>query len=341
MKILTRQVLVHIIGSIAFLSIPILSSPDFNSGMQIWHITPFLNHFFSQVLLLLYFYCNYYYFLSKLFFGNRKVVFFLVTIVFFALLIYLPNLFFSYEMRPFPSGNKNAPMPPPNTVFRIFEGKSLQFVMVFLLSYLLKLAKRIEQIKIEKQQAEIAYLQAQINPHFLFNTLNSIYALTLLKSDEAAKAVIKLSGIMRHVTSESSKEFVFLDKEIEYIKNYVALQKLRIGDNVEVRLQIFGDINNKKIVPLVLMTYIENAFKYGVNTEEESFIYITINVSENQLELSVKNSNWKTAILVEENSGNGMENTAKRLKVLYPNKHQLMVKSSEDMHEVHLKLFLS
>jgi len=161
---------------------------------------------------------------------------------------------------------------------------------VLTISFLIKLNQRLDTIKEEKQIAEISYLKAQINPHFLFNTLNSLYALTLEKSKEAPNAVLKLSSIMRYVVTESNQDFVPLEKEINYIKDYIDLQKLRIDKDANLKISIEGESKGKIIAPLIVIPFIENAFKYGINPDENSFIDIKIKIDSDNFLLNVKNS---------------------------------------------------
>lgn len=125
---------------------------------------------------------------------------------------------------------------------------------------------------------------------------------------------------MRYVTTESAKEFVSLNKEIEYINDYIALQKLRLNDTINLKVTIQGDLMNKYIAPLLLITYIENAFKYGINPDEDSFIHIFIDVIENELQLNIKNSIVQINEFLEEKTEQGLENAHHRLNGLYANK---------------------
>jgi hypothetical protein len=274
-----RTLFLHIIGSLAFLSIPILSSPDFNTGQNLFTINPFLQNFSRTLFLLFFFYLNYYVFLPKLYFSNKKLYFFITILLCFLLIYTVSNLLFPFDFQP-KMNNGNKPPIKPNQFFHFFESGFFQFIIVVTLSYLLKINQRFETIKQEKQLAEISYLKAQINPHFLFNTLNSLYALTITKSDEAPNAILKLSNMMRYVVTESSQDFVPLSKEINYIKDYIALQKLRMNEDVNFSFNYKGDEVGKSIAPLIIIPFIENAFKYGLNPDEESEIRIEIAVVE-------------------------------------------------------------
>lgn len=335
----TRSIVLHILASLAFLSIPIITSPDLLSGQNLFTINPFLQNFIRYFLLLLYFFLNYYWLLPRLYFNQQKVVFAIVTIILFFIIFKVPDLFFPFDAHSLAHNNFDK-KEPPKELFHFFEGGLFQFIFVFGLSYLMKINQHFEQVLYEKRLAEISYLKAQINPHFLFNTLNSLYALTLEKSDEAPKAVIKLSGIMRYVTTESSKDYVSLDHEINYIKDYIDLQKLRLSSSAKVDFSVNGDFNNKQIVPLVLIPFIENAFKYGINPDEDSLVKIKIDIFENELQMTVQNSKVNIDDMITHKSKQGLENTEKRLQVLYPNQHKINVIDNEKMYQVQLKLFL-
>src|SRR5690606_26244936 len=136
-----------------------------------------------------------------------------------------------------------------------------EFLISVLIAILLTLNKQMSIIGQEKLKSEVAYLKAQINPHFLFNTLNSLYALTFEKSDEAPEAIVKLSGIMRYVLRESSNVEGELRKDINDIQHYIELQKLRVGGNTDFQLKISGKICNQISTPVIFIPFIENAFK--------------------------------------------------------------------------------
>lgn len=172
----------------------------------------------------------------------------------------------------------------------------------------------------------------------MFNTLNSIYSLALTKSDKTANAVVKLSSLMRYSISESDKQKVLLAKEIDYINNYIELQKLRITSNVKIDYNITGSAGLKEISPFLLIPFIENAFKYGVNSEENSDIKIAIDITEDMLHLHVVNNKVYVQNGEERNTGLGMRNTQQRLNLLYPGRHMLVVKNEDDHFDVTLQI---
>ncbi|GEP51544.1 hypothetical protein FNO01nite_22160 [Flavobacterium noncentrifugens] len=342
-----RSIILHILGIFAFLSIPVLTSPDFSSNRDMLMVSEFRKDFFSYFLLLLFFYANFYYFIPKFYFPKKLFLYFSVIFISYAIIVGLPDFFFPsgfHDMDPGPMmqpGMDDHPMPPNQMFFMPQGGSLLQFLLVLSLSFIIKINSQLTEINSEKLKAEVSYLKAQINPHFLFNTLNSLYALTIEKSDAAPDAVLKLSNMMRYVVSESSNDFVPLEKEINYIKDYVDLQRLRISDESNLEFSVKGSSKGKRIAPLVVIPFIENAFKYGINSEENWHIAIAIDLSGDDFLLDVINNQVHVHIPEEEASEQGIENTAKRLEFIYPGEHELQINDNKDNFQVHLKIKLS
>ncbi|WP_298780917.1 sensor histidine kinase [uncultured Polaribacter sp.] len=190
----------------------------------------------------------------------------------------------------------------------------------------------------QKINSELSFLKAQLNPHFLFNTLNSIYSLANKKSDNTTVAIVTLSELMRYMIYEAKEEFISLEKEIDYIKNYISLQLLRLKDSSGVKINIHGNLNYK-IEPLLLISFIENAFKYGTDYRGKTDIRVVISINNNELELKVYNlSSLQNS--TNKNSGIGLENIKNRLNLLYPNTHTLEIKNTKEAFEVNLKIKL-
>lgn len=200
--------------------------------------------------------------------------------------------------------------------------------------------KREREIKAKHTMAELHNLRNQINPHFLFNSLNSIYALTVKKSEQAPEAVITLSELMRYMLYQTSNRFVPLKNEISYMQNYIKLQKLRISDKENIHFNITGDILNQQITPLLLIAFVENAFKFGTDSNGNTHITIYMEVEENQLHFSCKNSKSNQSQKVE-NSGFGLKNAKEQLRLIYPQKYQLDIREQETTFTVDLYMNLS
>lgn len=199
----------------------------------------------------------------------------------------------------------------------------------------------VEEKEIEafKTRTELHYLKNQLSPHFLFNSLNSIYSLINAKSEEASEAVIMLSELMRYMLYQADSEFVALADELAYTQNYVRLQRLRIANNENVTLNIHGAVTHQKIRPLLLISFIENAFKYGTDYKGNTEVRIVITVRENTLEFECRNLIGARK-RDQYNSGIGLKNTTDRLKLLYAEKHLLNVFEEDSKFVVHLKLNL-
>ncbi len=200
-----------------------------------------------------------------------------------------------------------------------------------------------EKKELESQtlQSELNFLKSQINPHFLFNTLNSLYALTLKKSDLAPEIVLKLSEMMRYMLYDCNEKEVSIEKEITYIKNYLELEKLRHGRNIEISFDIEENVSTQKIAPLLLIPFIENAFKHGVsNLISNSYVDVKLSCSSYQIEMHVKNSKRPSIPKNEfrKNGGIGLLNVRRRLDILYPGNHVLTIIESPAEYSVELKI---
>ena len=232
--------------------------------------------------------------------------------------------------------------------------RGLKYVMplIFILSIFLlggifslvidfyKRERKAKQLETNKKDMELQFLRTQMNPHFLFNSLNSIYSLVRKKSDDAPEAVITLSELMRYMLYEIGEDKVPLEKEINYIKNYIQLQRLRIKNNENVKMNIHGDTKNQEIYPLILISFIENAFKYGTDYKGNTNVEIMVNIVDNLLDFKVKNK-IGTYNRDNDNSGIGLSNIKNQLNYLYNGKHQLKISDKYGFYNVDLKLNLA
>jgi sensor histidine kinase YesM len=200
--------------------------------------------------------------------------------------------------------------------------------------------KLLQEIQVEKLQAEVNYLRSQVNPHFLFNALNNLYALTLKKSDEAPEVVLKLAELMEYMLYESEDAFVPLEKEINYLKNYLELEKIRQGNNADIRLTVEGNVDKCWVPPFLILPLVENAFKHGVNRSvHNAYLVISVNITDD-LEIRIEN-NKSNVQRSTHNGGIGLLNLRKRLELLYPGKHMLETVDAPDKYAVYLKISLS
>jgi sensor histidine kinase YesM len=206
-----------------------------------------------------------------------------------------------------------------------------------------ELEARKREIENEKLYAELNFLRAQINPHFLFNTLNNLYYLAYSKSDNTTEVISKLSQMMRYMIYESNHEKVPLTREIEYMQNYISLEQLRLNNEVPIRFSVEGETENVWIAPLILITFLENAFKHGVtNKADGAWINIMIKMNGNHCLYRVENSKIPAAKDSREGkSGIGLQNVKRRLQLSYPGNYQLKVDDAMDHYSVELDITLS
>jgi LytS/YehU family sensor histidine kinase len=221
-------------------------------------------------------------------------------------------------------------------------------VVVTPLSWLLYRQKRdkIEQLRnmktaLAKSTADLQFLRSQINPHFLFNALNTLYGTALKENAEhTSKGIQKLGDMMRFMLHENNLDFISMEKEIDYLKNYIALQKLRTETSPDIIVEDNIDEAkcNRTIAPMLLIPFVENAFKHGISLNEKSWINIRLQCAETSIFFDVRNSTHKRFETdTEKNkSGIGLKNVEERLKLLYPGKHELKVSENKDEYIINL-----
>ncbi len=189
-----------------------------------------------------------------------------------------------------------------------------------------------------KLQSELQYLHYQLQPHFFFNSLNNIYALVDISPDQAKKTIHSLSKLMRYMLYETNIEFVALYKEVDFMKKYIDLMKLRISDKTEV-IYTFSNVDIEiKVAPLLFISLIENAFKHGVSASKESSIDINMTTNDKKILFTIKNNNFPKRTEDKSGSGMGIHNIQKRLELLYPDKYNFKTTIKENRFVVHLEI---
>ncbi len=311
-------------------------------------------YFFTYFTLLIFFYINYYYLIPKVYFSNERVVYFFLIILFFLFFLWMSVFFdnpernfldfrpvfsFKEDFRPPTHGNFSPskhfnpkPMGGPHSQY---GHTILVYLIGVVTSLLIAINIRLQKVEKDKMKSELSFLKAQINPHFLFNTLNSIYSLAIKKDDKTADAVVQLSELMRYIITNANDDVIALEKEINYINNFVELQKTRLGNTVNVEYNVEGNPYGKSITPLILISFIENAFKHGVNPNQDSEIVIKIDIVNNFLTLFVSNHKVEN---LQSDGGIGLQNTIERLTLLYPDNHELKIDDSPKKYTVTLTL---
>ena len=210
--------------------------------------------------------------------------------------------------------------------------------LLWLINDMIKTEKKNTQLQEEKRNAEVSFLRSQINPHFIFNTMNNIYSLVYHKSEKALPAIEKLSGIMRYVMKDNEGGKIDLTNEINYLKDFIELQSLRSVGEAKVNFVIEGNPAGKMIAPLLLIPFVENGFKHGVLNDGANPFLIKLVIEKNNLSFSC--SNKIAGGKKDENSGIGLQNVKRRLELLYPNQYQLDVDQSDKEYTITLNIKL-
>jgi LytS/YehU family sensor histidine kinase len=340
-----KSILIHVLGSIAFLLLPIIFSPNFSLRFDFLKHTRFQHEMLYFFMLLLFFYIAYYLLIPNFFDKKKYVHFFISLVIIYVLLSWISVIKNPKEMADQAEGALTVVHHKENRginaiLFHEFNHHLFKFLIVLVSAMLISINNKLKKIAKEKVEAELSFLKAQIKPHFLFNTLNSIYSLAIQKSNEVPQAIALFSVMLRYITNEAHKNFIPINKELGYISSYVGLQKLRFENTVSVEFYIEGSTDEREIAPLLLSTFVENAFKYGVNPEKKSVIKISVFVSESEIYLTVFNNkviDHKTQIT---EGGLGLENVKKRLDLLYPNLHELEINDDKESYSILLKIKL-
>lgn len=218
-------------------------------------------------------------------------------------------------------------------VLTFLGGAFLFFVMAWIVQQITSILK----LKSEKKRTEIAHLQSQVSPHFFFNMLNNLYGLVEEDSKKAQELILKLSDLMRYSIYEGQKSSITIKEEVDYLENYIALHKLRYHQELDIQLTTTLTNSEAKLIPLLFILLLENAFKHGVeHLREEAYIHMDIKNDAHEIYCSIKN-NFDPAYL-SETSGIGLKNLKRRLELAYPKKHKLHIQASNEIHQVHLTL---
>lgn len=306
--------------------------------------TRYLGYVFVPVTFVIIFYSNYFLLIDRLLFRKRLVEFLVANLVIFVLLTVMLDWWHDYYFFNFMTDARKHEAGPPKMMFLLRDG------MVMALTAALSVAIRMtenwyviegEKKELEKArtEAELQNLKSQLNPHFLFNTLNNIYSLIAIDPDRAQYAVHDLSRLLRHVLYEDKQQFVPLDHELVFMKSYIELMSLRLTGKVDLKVDMPENGNGMLVAPLLFITLIENAFKHGISPMEKSFIHICFKVEEGaRIFCRIENSNYPKKDNDRSGSGIGLENLRKRLNLLYPEKYMLKTELEGDMFVAQLEI---
>ena len=332
-RLTNNRLLQHILFWSFFIFLDLLHFYDRDTQTSIFHILPTIISRFSAAIILIY--LNLLIFIPKLLEKNRTLLYIITIIISYFVVISLAYGFhklFSIESFAFVKNKLDRP----KLLASLF---GLTF-MLTILSSLIHFAKRwvtLKDVELDfkeeqrqRLEAELKTLKAQINPHFLFNSLNNIYSLSLDKSDLAPEMILKLSDLMSYIIYDAREEFVPLKKELEFIGNHIDLERIRMNNRVNVSFENDENLFDYTIAPLLFTPFIENAFKYVSTPEKQKgFINIKFSKVENVLHFTIENSAEEELATFEHNNhGIGIENVKKRLKHIYSNKHEFSIEHS-------------
>lgn len=327
-------VLIHILVWVAFLMVPLIFIESATGRERFM-----MMGWFQQLLMAAYFYYNFLYLIPRFLLRKKIWPYFLLLILGLVAISGL-NVIFALAT----SGMIEHRHP-----FNFWRTAFFPFypaVMAFALSSSVRITmewfkneRQKKEMEAEKLSSELAFLKSQVNPHFLFNILNNICSLARKKSDETENAIIKLSQIMRYMLQDSKDEKVSLEKEMEYLQSYIELQRLRLPDAVKINFSTEGRSELFSIEPLLLIPFVENAFKHGVSYQDSSEIGICLICRGQTLSFSVENHIAKhQGEAIEQGSGIGLKNVMRRLELLYPGRHQLHIDDDGNQYKVELEI---
>jgi len=348
LKKITVQIVIHIAAWACFLTLPFVfyGRPRDTSFFSERYFSLFF--VLNNLLLISFYYLNTYLLIPSLLEHKKFLVYSLIIL---GLLIFygsIPRLYHYF----FGSLMPQLPQRPPSNRPRNFQqpilapGNISIFLLVFVfstgikvISQWLRSEQRNKEIANEKVKAELSFLKAQINPHFLFNTLNNIYALASSQSEHTAPAVMKLSNIMRYVLSEAGNDQVPLEKEILFTSHYLELQKMRLTGKSSIDFVVKGDPLGMQVAPLLFLPFVENAFKYGISTREWSPVTILLEIKKDSIYFSVSNrKHTHTSLKIADNTGIGINNTRRRLDLIYADQYTLTIDDEPESFTVHLNI---
>ncbi|MEI7726039.1 MAG: histidine kinase [Bacteroidota bacterium] len=327
-------VLIHVLVWVAFLLVPLIFIESATGRERFM-----MMGWFQQILMAAYFYYNFLYLIPR-FLLRKKIWPYFLMLILGLLAISALNVIFAMMTSGLIEHHH------PFNFWRTFFFPFYPAVMAFALSSAVRITmewfkneRQKKEMEAEKLSSELAFLKSQVNPHFLFNILNNICSLARKKSDETENAIIKLSQIMRYMLQDSKDEKVSLEKEVEYLQSYIELQRLRLPEAVKIDFSIEGRPELFSIEPLLLIPFIENAFKHGVSYQDSSEIKIRLVCRGQALSFFVENHIARQrSDTVEQGSGIGLKNVMRRLELLYPGKHQLQIRDNGNQYNVELDI---
>lgn len=338
------EILIHIIGWGIMFGFPFFFVERGNGNMN-W--MAYIRHAAVPLSFMIAFYVNYFFLVPRYLFQNQTKRYIIYNIIFLCIIGLLLNLWQSLAFDPSYVPKPKRPNSPPGWLFLARDMLSLIFTIG--LSAAIRMSARWTETEAARKEAErnrteaeLKNLRNQLNPHFLLNTLNNIYALIAFNTDKAQQAVQELSKLLRYVLYDNQQTYVPLCKEVDFIRNYIELMRIRLSSNVKVTTRFDIQENSQTpIAPLIFISLIENAFKHGISPTEPSFINIHLAENDKEVICEISNSNYPKDRMDKSGSGVGLEQVSRRLELLYSGDYTWEKAVSEDGKEYKSKLSIS
>ncbi|MCC8089095.1 MAG: histidine kinase [Rikenellaceae bacterium] len=338
------NVVMHLLGWGIIFGLPLLVN---NRETQTMSIDKYIGYAITSFAFVLMFYVNYLYLIDKFLFNRRTFAFILLNAVALVAVDFLTGLVREFYMDHFHSMNPEDFRPhddrPPMIIFKLRDYMVMSLmvglaVAIKTTSKWFRMDAEKKELEKARAEAELQNLKSQLNPHFLFNTLNNIYSLVSIDQDKARYAIDGFSRLLRYVLYDNDHQFVPLGKEIAFIRSYIELMSLRVSDNVKISVSLISFDNNILVAPLLFMTFVENAFKHGVSNSKPSFINVTMDVKDNIIIFITENSYYPKVDPDRNSPGIGIDNLRKRMEMIYPGRYTLFTDVSGEKYVSRLTL---
>lgn len=329
------QLLIHFIAWLLLFGLPFLvftKTTDPDLGQKLLH------HGIILLSLLMVFYLNFFVLIERFLFTKKLWKFLLYNLALILVVAFASHLWKEY-LPDFQIKQKIPPLESVPPVLLFIFRDVFPLLLTVGLSVAVKATGKWYELETQhheeekkRTEAELQNLRQQLNPHFLFNTLNNIYALIAVSPEKAQEAMLELSKLLRYVLYDNNENFVPLDRELNSIRNYIELMRIRLHPDVDVKVDIDLTGEGKMVPPLLFMSLIENAFKHGTSPDKPSFVHIAIeNLNNRDLRCLITNSYFPKGESDESGSGIGLENLKRRLEILYPHTHILRAEKENDI----------
>lgn len=335
--------LFHVVVWAALLALPLFSLLP---GRHIIDGNAYVHYLVAILSFMAVFYANWSFLIRKYLYPRRIGLFVLWNFLLILAVIMLGDLFFRLVLPPPPAEQPDQPQELMNALRLMFvAGNMFLYALVVLVCVAIRMTQewykadnQRKDLEKSRTEAELQNLKSQLNPHFLFNTLNNIYSLIQIDGNRAQEAVHDLSQLLRYVLYDSAQATVPVQKEMAFLQDYIALMRIRLPRHVDLQLSLPQAPSARAIAPMLFISPIENAFKHGVSNEETSFIQIAIEEKEGSICCHIRNSNFPKADDDRSGSGIGIKNLEQRLQMIYPGRYRFTHGASDGVYETFLEV---